>query len=187
MVARAPDRVRGLVAFDAVSKAWQLPPESRPTKLLLSTRIGLWVSRTLLSLAPKQTIAQTLVAEGSLTKDELGTRVSDVLADEKKKRFVLDLDVTVSYRRPRKAGFENDVAQFRVIDSLGLEHIETPCLIVHGSADTDVIPAHGENAASTIPNAELLLRERGTHLCLYTHPDADAAQARALEYLGRSG
>jgi pimeloyl-ACP methyl ester carboxylesterase len=186
LAAREPDRVPALVAFGAVSKAWQLPSESRATKALLSTRLGLWVSHTLLNLAPKQMITQTLAAEGSLTKRELKTRVSEVLADEKKKRFVLDLDATVSYRAPRKTGYENDVAQFKVIDSLGLEQIQAPCLIVHGSADTDVSPDHGENAANTIPNAELLVLERGTHLCLYTHPDAYAAQERALGYLGRS-
>ncbi len=42
---------------------------------------------------------------------------------------------------------------------------------------------HGQNAADRIPGAELLVLETGTHLALWTHPDADAAQARVLALL----
>ena len=46
-----------------------------------------------------------------------------------------------------------------------------------------VEPDHGRSAAARIPNAQLLELDTGTHFAFYTHPDADRAQARAIEYL----
>lgn len=40
-----------------------------------------------------------------------------------------------------------------------------------------------ESAVATIPGAELLTLDGGTHLAFYTHPEADAAQAQALALL----
>jgi hypothetical protein len=36
-----------------------------------------------------------------------------------------------------------------------------------------------------IPGAELLTLQTGTHLALYTHPDAAATQARVVDFLLR--
>ncbi|GAA4559142.1 hypothetical protein [Pseudonocardia xishanensis] len=49
---------------------------------------------------------------------------------------------------------------------------------MQGSADRDVPPAENTFAAATVPGAELLTLDAGTHLALYTHRDAAAAQAR---------
>jgi pimeloyl-ACP methyl ester carboxylesterase len=83
----------------------------------------------------------------------------------------------------RRAGIENDWLQFGGIDSLELEKIRTPTLVINGSADIDVPPLHSEYAAAKIPGAERLTMDRGTHLCLFVHPDAHIAQARAAAIL----
>ncbi len=44
-------------------------------------------------------------------------------------------------------------------------------------------PAHSDFAAATIAGAQRAVMECGTHLCLWVHPEAAAAQARALELL----
>jgi pimeloyl-ACP methyl ester carboxylesterase len=183
LAARHPERVGALVAFDAVSKAIERPHEGLEERLMFSTRFGNWVLRVLAAHAQKQLIESTLQAEGALTKEQLEARTREVLGDEAKTRFVLDVDATVSYRKPRKAGLDNDFEQFAAIETLHLEDIRAPALIVHGTVDTDVPPDHGDHAAAAIPGAELLPMETGTHLCLYTHPDAWAAQARAVEVL----
>ena len=72
---------------------------------------------------------------------------------------------------------------FREIRSLDLAAVRTPTLLVHGDADGDVDPEHSRYAAEQVPGAELLVLETGTHLALWTHPDADAAQARVLDLL----
>ena len=183
LAVRHPERVGSLVALAAVSKRLEQPKEDLPTQLLFSTRPGDWLLRAMAAHAPKQLISSTLASEGDLTKEQLQERLEEVFADEKKRRFVLDLDATVRYGGARKAGFDNDMEQFTAIESLELERIQARCLLVQGSADTDVTPDHSEHAATTIPDAELVSLEAGTHLAFYTHPKSAEIQARALELL----
>jgi pimeloyl-ACP methyl ester carboxylesterase len=183
LAARHPKRVGALVALAAVSKAIERPKQDLTDRLMFTTRAGDWLLRAMALHAPKQLISSTLAAEGTLTQDELAERTKEVFADTEKREFVLALDATVSQRGPRRAGLDNDWDRFAAIESLELERIAAPCLLVHGSVDSDVPPEHSEHAAATIPSAELLVLEGGTHLAFYTHPDAEAAQARAVELL----
>jgi pimeloyl-ACP methyl ester carboxylesterase len=89
----------------------------------------------------------------------------------------------VADRAHRREGIENDLAPFAAIESLELEKINAPTLIISGTADIDVSPDHSTHAAETIPGAERLVLDRGTHLCLFVHPDANAAQARVIAKL----
>jgi pimeloyl-ACP methyl ester carboxylesterase len=183
LAVRHPQRVRAVVALDAVSKPYPRPHEDLATRLMFTTRAGNWLLRAMAAHAPKQLISGTLGAEGSLTKEQLAQRVEEVFADEVKRQFVLDLDATALRHDGRQAGYENDLDQFESIGSLELERIQAPCLIVQGGADDDVPPEYSEFAVATIPEAELLTLADGTHLAFYTHPDAHAAQTRALELL----
>ena len=182
LAVRHPDRVAGLVTLAGVSQAITRPAEGMTDRLMFSTRIGDWLLRVLAAHAPTQLISSTLSAEGALTKEQLELRTAEVFADDDKRRFVLDLAATVGHRG-REAGLDNDWEQFSAIESLELERITAPTLVVQGSADTDVPPAHSAHAAATIPGADLLTLDTGTHLAFFTHPDAPAAQARALDLL----
>lgn len=183
LAARHPERVRALVALAAVSEALERPHEDLPTRLLFTTRPGDWLLRVMAAHAPKQLIGSTLASEGELSKDELRRRTAEVFEDERKRRFVLDLDATVRYGGDRKAGLNNDFDRFAEIDTLALERISAPCLLVHGSVDTDVPPHHSEHAAAAIPDAELVMLEGGTHLAFYTHPESVGIHARAAALL----
>jgi hypothetical protein len=59
--------------------------------------------------------------------------------------------------------------------------------VINGDADTDVVPEYSEFACRAIPGAERLVMARGTHLCLFAHPECAAAQARVVEHLRGSG
>lgn len=183
LAVRHPDRVRALVALAAVSEALRRPQEDLPTRLLFTTRPGDWLLRAMAAHTPKQLIGSTLASEGELTKEQLRERTEEVFTDERKRRFVLDLDATVRYGGDRKAGLDNDYERFETIDTLELERIGAPCLLVHGSVDTDVPPHHSEHAVAAIEGAELVVLEGGTHLAFYTHPESDAVQARAASLL----
>ncbi len=185
LAVRHPDRVRAVVALDAVSKAYPRPHEDLGERLMFTTRAGNWLLRAMAAHAPKQLIEATLQAEGSLSKDELEQRTREVFGDDVKRRFVLELDASVLRHDGRQAGYDNDIDQFEAIGSLELERIEAPCLIVQGSVDTDVTPDYSDFAAATIPHAELLTLDGGTHLAFYTHPESSDAQGRALELLLR--
>lgn len=136
---------------------------------------------------PRQYIAGALSSEGDLTHDQLAEQVAAVFADEVKRQFILDLGPTAEQGRDRRAGYDNDLAQFGRIESLELERITAPTLIIQGTNDSDLPPAQSYFAAETIPGATLLRLEEGTHLALYTNADAEAAQQRVMEFLRTHG
>jgi pimeloyl-ACP methyl ester carboxylesterase len=185
LAVRHPSRVDALVAFAAVSQPYHPPETNLATRLMFTTGAGLWLLRLLAAHQPKQYIAGALAGEGDLTKEQLDRRVEEVFADPVKRDFVLALGPTATQDRSRRAGYVNDLAQFADITSLELERITAPTLVVQGTADSDLPPAHSTFAAGTIPGAELLTLDTGTHLALYTHPDAAAAQARVVDFLLR--
>ena len=179
-----PDRIAAIVALAAVSKAYDSYHPDAPTRLIMNTRPGNWVLRMLAEHAPKSLISSTLGSEGDLTKDELKALTEQVYDDEGKRQFVLDLDATVGLGGDdRRAGMDNDLAQYGAIESLEPERIGAPVLLVQGDADTDVPPEHTDFAAATIPGADHVVVPRGTHLAFYTDPEADALQRRAVEFL----
>ena len=183
LAVRHPDRVRALVAFAALSKAYQEPAASLSDRLMFTTSTGLWLMRVLAAHRPAEFVAGTLRTESSLTGDALKARVAEVLADPAKLQFVLDLGPTASQTKQRRTGYENDLAQFAAIDSLELGRIMAPTLVIQGTADTDVTPDHSSFAASTVPGARRLDLIDGSHLALYTHPDAADAQRQVVEHL----
>lgn len=183
LAVRHPDRVAALVANAAVSQAYHLPNQDLASRLLFTTGAGRWLLRLLAAHQPKQYIAGSLSSEGDLTKEQLAQRVEEVFADPVKRDFVLALGPTASQDRTRRTGYRNDLDQFAAIASLELEKITAPTLVVQGTADSDLPPAQSDFAARTIPGATLLTLDTGTHLALFTHPDATAAQARVVDFL----
>jgi len=185
LAVRRPDRVAALVAFAAVSQAYRLPQQDLATRLMFTTGAGRWLLRVLAAHQPRQYISGALAGEGDLTKEQLDRRVDEVFADPVKRDFVLALGPTTDQDKTRRTGYRNDLDQFARITSLELKKITAPTLVVQGSADSDVAPAYSAFAAASIPGAELLTLDTGTHLALFTHPAAAAAQARVVEFLRR--
>jgi pimeloyl-ACP methyl ester carboxylesterase len=183
LAVRHPGRVSALVAFAAVSQAYPEPKGSPEERLVMKTTAGNWLLRFLVAHAPKQTASATLKAEGDLSKHELNELVAQVLGDERKLDVVRTMAMVAGDYGRRRPGMQNDWSQFGEIQSLELQKITTPTLVIHGSADVDVPPVHSEHAADTVPGAERLVMDRGTHLCLFVHPNAEAAQALAVARL----
>lgn len=178
-----PDRVSALVAFAAVSQRYPEPRESLDERLLTKTGVGNWLLRFLTQHAPKSMVTQTLKAEGNLSKDELKGLIAETFEDDRMLEVVLTMANVVGDYAHRGAGVDNDWARFAEIESLDLQNVKAPTLVISGTADSDVPPQHSDYAAATIPGAERLVMERGTHLSLFVHPDSAAAQRRALEML----
>jgi pimeloyl-ACP methyl ester carboxylesterase len=185
LAVRHPDRVDTLVAFAAVSQTYHPADTDLTTRLMFTTGAGRWLLRLLAAHQPKQYIAGSLSGEGDLTKEQLAQRVEEVFADPVKRNFVLALGPTASQDTSRRTGYRNDLDQFAAITSLDLGKIRAPTLVIQGSADSDVPPAQSTFAAETIPGAELLTLDTGTHLALYTHPQAAWAQSRVIDFLLR--
>ena len=131
------------------------------------------------SIFRRRLIASTVKEEGDLSRREAKDLTEHIWSDERKRDFVLELSATLS---GRKAGVENDRRRFPALE-LPLASIAAPTLLVHGTADSDVGPDHSEHALASIPNAEILRVEKGTHICVWTDPTADDVQARIVEHL----
>ncbi|MCW2526820.1 MAG: alpha/beta hydrolase fold protein [Pseudonocardiales bacterium] len=187
LAVRHPDRVSALVGFAAVSQAYHLPETDLATRLMFTTRGGRWVMRVLAAHQPKQYIAGALSGEGDLTEAQLAQRVDEVFADPTKREFVLALGPTAGQGSDRKIGYHNDLEQFAQITSLELEQITAPTLIIQGTADSDLPPGQSDYAAATIPGAELITLDTGTHLALYTHSDATQTQQRVVQFFLAAG
>jgi pimeloyl-ACP methyl ester carboxylesterase len=184
LAVRHPARVTGLVAASAVSHRFPRPTMQLEDRLMMNTSAGNWMLRFLSEHAPASTVSATIRAEGDLSRKELKALATAALADEGQRNFVLTMAVAAGDRAHRGAGVDSDWEHFAAIDSLELERVGVPTLLIHGTADTDVPPEHSEFAAGAIPGAELLTLDRGTHLALIVHPEADEAQQRAIATLG---
>jgi pimeloyl-ACP methyl ester carboxylesterase len=181
---RHGDNVSALVALAAVSQRYEWHPGG-DERFMFGSALGNWLLKIMREHAQRALVSATLSSEGELPKAELEALVNEVWADETKRRFVLDLAATVSWRGARKPGLDNDMANFAAITDLELQHIAVPTLLVHGRVDTDALPQHSEFSAARIPGAQLQWVERGGHLAAFTDPDSDAIQARIVEFLRR--
>jgi pimeloyl-ACP methyl ester carboxylesterase len=178
---RHPDRVTALVACAAVSRRYVFEGDKGAEKLIMDTGLGRRMLQLMAAHTPERLVSATIAAEGQLTKDQLAERVAQIMADPEKERFTLDLALAANHSGPRKAGFHNDIAQFAAIESLQLDRIGVPCLIVQGTADSDVSPEYSGFAAEQISGAELVELATGTHLAFWVHPDSAPVRQRAIE------
>ncbi len=181
LAGRHPDRITALVACAAVSRRFVLAHEDIADKLIMGTGLGRRMLELMARHTPEKLVSATLASEGDLTKEQIGRRVAQIMADPQEERFTIDLALTANHAGPRRAGYENDLQQFERIESLDLARIDTHCLIVQGASDSDVIPEYSGFAAEQIRNAELVELATGTHLAFWVHPDAEPVRQRAIE------
>jgi len=180
LAATAPDRVTSLAAVASVSNVFNF--EGAGEEKMLMGRFGAWLMKELVRHAPKETVKSMVKQEGDLDKDRRQVLVAAIWNDADKREFALDLMSTIV--GDRKHGFENDLEQFRSLD-LGLEHVGVPALLLHATADADVPFAQSEHARAHLPHADLVTIEGGTHVSVWTDPDAEAHQERIASFLVR--
>lgn len=179
-----PDRVTALVALAGVSMSYEFANGINSLEYsLLTGGVGNWVTKQLRKHAPKEVVTLAVEDEGDLTKEQAHDLIEHIWNDEAKRDFVLEISGTIS---GRKAGLANDKEQFPLIEDLGLEQIQVPTLLVHGTADSDVLPAQTENAAEHIPGAQVIRVQDGTHLCVWTDPTSDDVQERIAAFMSGS-
>ena len=182
-----PERVSALVAFASVSGHWEPPASGIDERLIEDTDFGNWILRFMTRHAPKSTISSTLAAEGDLDRKEVRALVAEAMEDENQRDVVLTMAAVVADHKHRREGLDNDYAGFAAIESLQLERITAPVLVIHGDADADVPYEHGRFAASTIPGARFETMDRGTHLSLFVHPECGRFQGMVSDHFSAAG
>jgi pimeloyl-ACP methyl ester carboxylesterase len=183
LAVRHPELVTSLVQIAAVSGRWMAPTPSRSDRFLFGTRAGQAAVRCLARCAPAQIVDGALAGEGSVRGVELKALASSVLADRDQRTAVLAAARTMSWAGRRRPGWENDVANFGAIDSLELQRVRCPVLLVHGDADTDATPRFSLDAHRELPHSTLVIMPHGTHLAFYAHPQAPQVQEQARRWL----
>lgn len=182
---RHPERVRSLVVAAGLTGRWH-PPHVTPVEWVVThTVAGAAAARIAAGLAPAVVIRVAEAGVSSLRRRRLDEHVRDVLADPVRRAFVLDLATTGNTSGRHRPGWRNDVRNLGAVEDLGLRDVRTPTLLVHGDADTDVVPAHSLRASVQIPGAELVTLPGGTHFALWDHHEASALQERVREHLSR--
>lgn len=180
---RHPERVSSLIQVAALSSRWAAPAYSRSDAFLFGTALGNRTVRLLARYAPSQIIDGALAGEGSLHGEELKALTESVMADPEQREAVLAVAGTMNWSGRRKAGWDNDVTNYGAIDSLELDRVHCPVLLIQGDADTDVVPEFSYTAHNVLPDSTLVIMERGTHLAFYAHPEARDVQEQARRWL----
>jgi pimeloyl-ACP methyl ester carboxylesterase len=98
--------------------------------------------------------------KGKALKEELALLYQDPVMLE----ITRELISSMSPMNNRKAGMNKDVEICRAINTLNLETIKAPTLIIHGKMDHDVDFSHAENAHSRIKNSELITLQKAGHV-----------------------
>ncbi len=178
LAAGAPDRVSALVGVAALSDSFAF--EGTGEEKLLMGRFGAWLMKEMVRHSPKSTVGSLVKEEGDLDKEARKALVESIWADDERRAFALDLMGTIV--GDRKAGFENDVDRYAHLD-LDLAAVAAPVLLLHSRTDADVPHSQSEHARDHLPHAELVTIEGGTHVSVWTDPDAAAHQDRIAAFL----
>ncbi len=183
LAARHPDKVSCLLEIDSVCLYYK-PDVSPVEEKLFLTKAGIWLLRFFMDHFPDSMVKNFLKTESTLDRHEIAVAAQEILQDEGKFAFLKFLMATMSERfQERQDGVHNDLAQMAAITQLDLAPITCPTLIVHGTADKDVPPRHGEYAKASIAGSELQWIEGGSHIGFWASAEAYSAQDYALSWL----
>lgn len=182
LAVRHPDRISAIVAIAAVSARWIAPKPSLAETLVYGTAVGERLIAFLTKRVPKHVVEEALKSEGSVRGEQLFRLRDQVWAEPEQRQLILEIAQTMNIAGKRQTGWQNDVANFARIDTLELERVKCPVLLIHGSADTDAVPEYSRSAHMKLPNGVLLEMENGTHLSFYAHPEAKAVQEKARKW-----
>jgi pimeloyl-ACP methyl ester carboxylesterase len=152
---RHPDRCWGVVLISAITRPRPASQRSLGYKILhsviFSSDVNGWLCTRLVKNMPAWMIR----------KPSQRGRLASL------QKFV---ETVVPYSL-RGAGHANDSTQFGLLPVYPLKGVQSPTLVLHGTADGPVPFAHAEFAASTIPKAELITVAHGGHGVLFTHSE----------------
>ena len=156
---RHPDRCWGVVLVSAVTQ--NRPGPTGPADAfgkVIGSDIGGWLLMTMMTQKPEwifPALDPQIRVNGDPHQFDLYTQIA-----------LGALPASI-----REEGSNNDFEQFSLMSPYPLEQINCPTLIVHGKADTSAPFSGAEFAANTIPGAELIGVENGSHLTILTHYD----------------
>jgi surfactin synthase thioesterase subunit len=104
-----------------------------------------------------------------------------VSSDDVRKKWVRDLINTTLPLSHRKKGLKHDVRLMEEIDTIPVDRITCPVLLIYSRMDNDVKWHHAEYLKNNIASAELL-EVHGGHF-IWIGEDMERIQKKRLEFL----
>lgn len=159
-----PERVRGLIAIEIVSDAF----EAKPMPTLMRSDIGAWLFLKLMG-----------------TKRLLNLMIPDahnrqrILESPRKQELFSALMWSSWPPSKRLVGFDNDMEQYASW-SIDASEITVPALIIHGNKDINVPFSQSQALARAMPDARFYPIEGGDHFMPASHADELRAQIEAF-------
>ncbi len=194
MALRHPQRIRALAMVAAISGHHEQPELTRKvwlTQILFSHLGGvaldfpLWVLfRHVTRLAPRFVIRRTFNATEAQSRQDLAERVNSVMRAPSQRQWLGRLFDCCLPLSVRKAGLDNDLAQFARLGVYPVQEIRCPTLVVHGRHDGNVPFSHARFVADGVAGAELFVAESCGHM-IWMSDDVDAAADRLRSFFRR--
>jgi pimeloyl-ACP methyl ester carboxylesterase len=182
---RHPDRVKCLVAMDAVSSQYLLSVNiGKVMEKLIMSRTGVELMEQMSLHFPEKSL-QDVIKHSSLCRPEqIKEQVKVAIKDPNQVKMFFRMVRSMTDYKHRKPGLENDLEQMAQIDDLPVDKITCPSLIVHGTHDSDVLFYNGVYAYENIPGAESYWVREASHLiCGWISPHADELREKVVSFL----
>lgn len=164
---RHPTRCQGLVLISAITQRRPFTDAERTVLEVEASDLGSWAMMMLITQKP----------EWIFPAVDPGLQPN---GDPKQYEPYIQMAVGTLPLGIRREGWLNDFEQMSQMPVYPLENITCPTLIVHGSGDTNAPVANAEFAAATIPNAQFIKLEQGSHLASMTEGDTVKPQIEAF-------
>jgi pimeloyl-ACP methyl ester carboxylesterase len=167
---RHPDRCWALVSVAGVTRPFEpkLSNSQKAFVAVVNRDLGLW-------------LLTSLAGERLYSVYDITPRLRQSMAGQPEKLEVIRAILFSFPMNYRRAGFENDMANFPHIPDMPVGRVAVPTLAVHGTADNVVPLAHSRFLADNVPGARLLPIEGGGHLSIVTHKEL--ALVGAMQFL----
>lgn len=188
--AKYPERINALIMECAISHNFRVQKEVEESLMgrLFSSNImmgiGLWIIDVLNRFIPLQTYKLILKTESYFTKDEIKNEIKFLKNNPEHLEFYKKFIKTTAPLSIRNAGLQNDLFQFNNVDSIPIEQIRCPTLVIHGDKDKDAPISHAENTVKKIIGAEFYKLHNVGHI-LWIGPQKNLVEEKVLDFLSK--
>jgi pimeloyl-ACP methyl ester carboxylesterase len=185
---RYPSRIWALVMLCAISHNY-VARESRSIGLiqrLLSNPtlldIGSWLFDMIAKYKPALSLRLMFRENTTLNPAQMDAAIEEIVKTPGQVAWYHGLIRATCPLTERKAGLENDLIQLSMVPRYPLENIDCPVLVVHGTADADVLMSHAEFVTSTVPNTESYILKNVGHV-IWLGDHLEDMNNKMLEFL----
>ena len=186
-----PNRIWALVMLCAVSHKY-IARESKSIGLiqrLLSNPtlldIGSWLFDMIAKYKPGLSLRLMFRENTTMNAAQMNDTIRAIVSIHDQVAWYHGLIRATCPLTERKVGLENDLEQLVNVPNYPLEKIDCPTLVVHGTADADVLMSHAKFVTSSVSNAESYILENVGHV-IWLGEHLDEMNNRMLDFLTKN-